>query len=198
MATPSQEHRGWHFDAPNDRLEFFYKGLKVGHLDASGFTVTDGTTTYINNNLVQNAGIATDLKTHVQKLGSTAAVASNGGDALLADPAFIAPAALKIVSAWRLPHTASEVTKGTLTTSASYRRMTLITNTAGAGSGTNIVASLNATASVASRVSRAFAIAASTVPVGAIVLCSHLTIGAATGDGTDMAASDMFIAYELV
>ncbi|KKM03506.1 hypothetical protein LCGC14_1773710, partial [marine sediment metagenome] len=173
-------------------------GLKVGHLDASGFTVTDGTTTYINNNLVQNAGIATDLKTHVQKLGSTAAVASNGGDALLADPAFIAPAALKIVSAWRLPHTASEVTKGTLTTSASYRRMTLITNTAGAGSGTNIVASLNATASVASRVSRAFAIAASTVPVGAIVLCSHLTIGAATGDGTDMAASDMFIAYELV
>ncbi len=198
MATPSQEHKGWHYDRANSRLDFYYEGTKIGHLDASGFTVTDGSTSYITNNLVQNAGIATGLKTHVQKLGSTAAVASNGAGAILADCAFIAPAAVKIVSAWRLGHSASDVTKGTLTTSASYRRMTLITNTAAAGSGTNIVASLNATASAASRVSRAFATVASTVPAGGIVLCAHLTVGAETGDGTDMAAGDVFVAYELV
>lgn len=198
MPEPSSIHNGWHWDSANSRLEFYYRGTKVGHLDANGFTITDDTTPRMSNGILQNAGMATGLKTHVQKLGSVAAVASNGANALLTDPAFIAPAAVKLVSAWRLPHSASEVTKGTATSSASYRRMTLIANTAAAGSGTNIVASLNATVSVASRVSRAFEIAVSTIPVGGIVLCSHLTIGAATADATDMAAADMFIAYELV
>ncbi len=189
--------KGWHDDPDNSRLEYFYEGVKVGHLDASGFTVTDGTTTYINNNLVQNAGLAATLKTQVAVVGTSAAVASNGAGAVLGG-AFIAPAALKIVSAWRTNHALSDVTKGTATTSASYRRFTLMTDTAATGSGTDIIASLNATASAALHVQRAFTTIASTVLAGGMVLASHLTVGAATADGTDMDACDITIAYELV
>lgn len=195
----STTHRGWRYDAENSRLEFYFNDLKIGHLDASGFTITDGSTTYLSNNLVQNSGIATGLKTHVARLGSTAAVASNGAGAILENMMFVAPAALKVVSAWRVNISASDVTKGTATSSASYRRMNLIANTAAAGSGTTIVASLNATASAASKVARSFAaVAGLTVPAGGIILASHLTVGAETGDGTDMAANIVEIAYELV
>ena len=196
MPEPSSIQNGWHWDSANSRLEFYYRGTKVGHLDANGFSVTDDTTARISNGLVQPAGLATSVKTHVAKLGSSAAVASNGGGAVLGG-VFIAPAALKIVSAWRVNHSASDVTKGTATSSASYRRMTLITDTAAVGSGTDIIASLNATASAALHVQRAFATVASTVLAGGMVMASHLTVGAATGDGTDMAACDVFIAYEL-
>jgi hypothetical protein len=111
---------------------------------------------------------------------------------------FIAPADLKIVAAWKMNQTASDVTKGTATTTASYRRFNLITNTAGTGSGTDIVCSLNATASAASLVTRGFTTVASTVPAGAIVLASHLTVGAETADGTDAAAGVIELSYELV
>ena len=192
------QYRGWKYDAVNSRLEFYYNGTKVGHLNASGFTVTDGSTARMTNGLVQIAGMATTLKQHVVRLGTTAAIASNGANAILPDVAFVAPADLKIVSAWRMNISASDVTTGTATSSASYRRLNLITNTAGTGSGTNIVASQNATASAASLVTRAFTTVASTVPAGAIVLASHLTVGAATADGTDTAASVIMMAYELV
>lgn len=168
-------HRGFHWDEPNNRLEVYYNGSLKGSF-----------------------GTGNGMQTRIVRLGSAAAVASNGAGAILADMSFIAPADLKLVSVWRMNQTASDVTKGTATTSASYRRMNLITNTAGTGSGTNIVASLNATASAASLVTRSFTIAASTVPSGAIVLCSHLTVGAETGGGTDLAANIVEIAYELV
>lgn len=168
-------HTGWYRDDLNNRLELYYKGTFVGFVAADG-----------------------GMQRNVVKLGSTAAIASNGANSILPDTAFIAPASLKIISAWRINQEASDVTVGTLTSSASFRRVTLITNTAGAGSGTNIVASLNATASAASRVTRGFTTIASTVPTGAVILASHLTVGAATADGTDMAAGDMFIEYELV
>ncbi len=203
----SPTHNGWWYDALNARLEYYFRGTKVGHLDASGMSITDDSTARMTDGLVQTAGLAagavTDakaagtLKNHVARLGSVAAVASNGAGAIEADCAFVAPADLTIVAARRLNLTASDVTKGTSTTSASYRRMTLITNTAGTGSGTNIVASLNATASAASKVTRGFATVASTVPAGAIVLLSHLTVGAETADGTDAAACIVEIEYEL-
>jgi len=197
--TPrSSRHTGWYRDQVNGRLEFYYLGTKVGHLDANGFSITNDTTARMTDGLLQNAGIAVALKTHVVRLGSSAAVASNGAGAILADVMFVAPASIKVLSAWRLNQTASDVTKGTATTSASYRRVNLIANTAAAGSGTTIVASQNATASAASLVSRAFAaVAALTIPAGGIVLASHLTVGAETADGTDMAASLFEMAYEL-
>ena len=174
--TPlGQKHSGFHRDDLNNRLELYHKGTFVGYF-ASG------------------AG----LNRMAARLGSMASLASNGGNAISGTTNFIAPASLKIISAWRMNQTKSDVPKGTATTSASYRRITLITNTAGAGTGTNIIASLNATASAASNVTRAFTTIASTVPAGAIIKASHLTVGAATADGTDMAESDIFFTYELV
>lgn len=170
-------YSGWFKDDLNTRLEIYHQGVFIGYVATAG---------------------ATGMGRTVAKIGSNAAIASDGANSVLDGINFVAPASLKIVSAWRLNHSASDVTKGTATTSASYRRLTLITNTAGAGSGTNIVASSNATASAASKVTRSFTTIASTVPTGAVVLCSSITVGAATADGTDMAASDVFIAYELV
>lgn len=197
--TPAgQRHTGWYRDGVNGRLEMYYNGTKVGHLTASGLTITDDTTTYMSNGAVQIPGLATDLKIHVVRLGSGAAVASNGANAIFPDPFFVATANVQIVAAWKLNQTASDVTVGTATSSASYRRFTIITNTAGTGSGTNIVASLNATASQASLTTRAFTTVASTVSAGAIVLLSHLTVGAATADGTDSAAGVFMMAYQYV
>ncbi|KKK91640.1 hypothetical protein LCGC14_2710920 [marine sediment metagenome] len=166
---------GWFRDDLNDRLELYVKGQLVTQFQSSG------------------AG----LGRVAVKLASSASLASNGAGAILG-PGFIAPASLKLISAWRLNHTAKDVTASTTRTSASYRRMTLITNTAAAGTGTNIVASLNATASADTHATRSFEMAASTVPTGAIILVSHLTVGAETANGTTMAACDIFVEYELV
>src|SRR3990167_9583198 len=103
---------GWYRDDLNSRLEIYHRGTLQGYF-------------------ATNAG----LKTSVARLGTSAAVASNGAVAILPDMMFVAPADLRIVSAWRMNVSASDVTKGTATTSASYRRLNLITNTAGAGSG---------------------------------------------------------------
>lgn len=201
--------KGWFNDMVNGRLEFFYGTTKIGHLNASGFTVTDDSTARMTNGQVTTNGYgagtiqtadvaaAETVKQHVAMIGTTAAVASNGAGAILPDVQFVAPASIKIVSAWKGNISASDVTKGTATTSASYRRVNLITNTAGTGSGTDIVASLNATASAASLATRAFTSVNSAIPAGAIILASHLTVGAETADGTDMAAGHFFIAYEL-
>lgn len=133
----------------------------------------------------------------IQKLGSYAAVASGGAGSLQLDSAFVAPADIKIVSAWRFVN-AAEVTVGTATSSASYRRMNLL-NGGTAGSGTVIMASLNATASASATTARAFVTTANnTAPAGAIIYASHLTVGAATADGTDMAAGFVQIAFELL
>jgi hypothetical protein len=177
-APQSPTHKGFFYDEPNDRLEVYYNGALKGSF-----------------------GPANGIQTEIVRLGSASAVASDGGAAILADMAFVAPADLKIVSAWRMNLTATDVSAGTgptAVTTATYRRMQLITNTAGTGSGANIVASLNATASAASKVTRSFDIVASTVPANAIVLCSHLTVGDNTANGTDMAANIVEIAYELV
>ena len=60
------------------------------------------------------------------------------------------------------------------------------------------MASLNATASLASLATRAFTTVASTILAGGIVLASHLTVGADTADGTDMAARKFFVAFQAV
>jgi hypothetical protein len=188
-------YKGWFFDQVNGRLEFYYNSTLVYWIDA----------TQIDVDAIANFDGAVDMdstlseptanRVQVSVLGTNAAVASNGAGALLSDIGFVAPHDLQIVSAWARNISASDVTVGTATSSASYRRVTLVTNTAGTGSGTDIVASLNAQASLASNATRAFTTVASTVPAGAIILASHLTVGAETADGTDMAARRYQIAY---
>lgn len=36
--------RGWRFDADNDRLDIFYNGTRVGHVDGSGMSLTGALT----------------------------------------------------------------------------------------------------------------------------------------------------------
>ena len=40
MAT-SQTHNGWHWDPGNSRLDFYYRGTRIGHIDASGVQALD-------------------------------------------------------------------------------------------------------------------------------------------------------------
>lgn len=133
----------------------------------------------------------------VARLGSVAAIASGGANARLQN-CFVAPADLKVLSAWKVNLAADEVTVGTATSSASYRRHTVV-NGGTAGTGTAIIASINATASAASLGSRAFTLTTNnTVTSGGIIYGSQLTVGAATADGTDAAACEIQIAYELL
>lgn len=205
-APTSPRFNGWFYDQVNNQLKLYVRGTLVDTRSASAATIPSGVTVNFDgpvdiDNTVNTAGAGAftpNVKLQTVILGSTAAVASNGADAILPDIRWTAPADLVIKSAYRTNISASDVTVGTSVSSASYRRLTLVTNTAGTGSGTNIVASLNATASAASNASRSFTTVASTVPAGAIVLASHLTVGAATADGTDMAAGFIQISYELV
>lgn len=203
-SQPGPRYTGLWFDPVNGRLAFYYRGTLVQWINATNLNVQSGVSetfsgpATLSNTVQMSAATVTEPTVNriaVARLGTSAAVASNGANAILPDAAFVAPYQLQIVSAWRVNISASDVTTGTATSSASYRRVNLITNTAGTGSGTNIVASLNATASLASNATRSFTTVASTVPAGAIVLASHLTVGAATADGTDMAASILEIAY---
>ncbi len=207
-APKNSKFGGWFRDDANNRLEMFVGTLKVGHLDTSGFSITDDSTARMTNGLLQTEGLgnnivtnvkaAAAIKIHQHKMGTVNSTASNGAASIIAEEVFIAPQECKIVSAWAMNISASDATKGTATTQTSYRRVNLIANTAAAGTGTHVVASLNATASAASWATRAFAVIASTVPAGGVVRISHLTVGAATADGTDMAERVITIAYELV
>ena len=210
LASPnSSTYTGWFRDMVNGALKFYYRGTLVRTINAtsetapSGLTVNfDGPVDFDNTLNAQGATPSPRVDVQVARLGSAAAVASNGADAILPDAKWVVPSqftnGIKIVAAWRENISASDVTVGTATSSASYRRLNLITNTAGTGSGTDIVASMNATASLASNATRAFTTVASTVPSGAIIMASHLTVGAQTADGTDMAACVIGMAYQVL
>lgn len=210
-APNSPRFTGVYNDQLNGKVELYYRGTLVKSYDAttetspSNITQTiagavnfDGAVDFDSTVQIDGATFDANIKRVSVVLGTAAAIASNGADAILPDIKFVAPADLVITGAWRVGQTASDVTVGTATSSASYRRVTLVTNTAGTGSGTNIVASLNATASAASNASRSFTTVASTVPQGAIIIASQLTVGAQTADGTDSAASVYTMEYELV
>src|SRR3972149_650420 len=83
----------------------------------------------------------------VAHLGSSAAIASGGANGRLSMD-FVAPANLKVLSVWKVGLGAAEVTVGTATSSASYRRTRLL-NGGTAGTAAAIMASLNATAPAA-------------------------------------------------
>lgn len=134
----------------------------------------------------------------VAQIGTVAAIASNGANAKPGAVGFVAPANLRLLSAWKHNISANEVTAGTAISSASYRRH-VIGNGGSAGTATTILASLNATSSAAASGSRAFSVDSTvTVAAGDIIHYSQLTVGAATADGTDAAACALQIAYQLI
>ena len=202
-APQSPTYTGLYLDQVNGMIELYYRGTLVTQWNASSTTIPSSNTVNFDgavdfDSTVDVGTAVTGGQAVVARIGTNAAVASNGAGAILSDIKFVAPYNMRIVSAWAANISASDVTVGTATSSASYRRVTLVTNTAGTGSGTDIVASLNATASLASNFTRAFTTVASTIPAGALLLASHLTVGAETADGTDMAARIYEIAYSRV
>lgn len=134
----------------------------------------------------------------VAQLGTVAAIASNGANAKPAALGFVAPANLRILSAWKHNLSANEVTAGTAISSASYRAH-YIGNGGSAGTATARLATLLATASAAASGARAFSVDSTlTVAAGEIIHYSQATVGAATADGTDAAACAIQIAYQLL
>jgi hypothetical protein len=133
----------------------------------------------------------------VMSLGSSGAIASNGAGAVLGQSYFVAPGDLKVLDV-RKVGTAAEVTAGTAISSASYRRFVLL-NGGTSGTGTTIMASLNNTASGGIGGKKSFATTANnTASDGQILYLSQLTVGAATADGTDAAASAFQLEYQLL
>ncbi|MDZ4250914.1 MAG: hypothetical protein U0990_12635 [Candidatus Nanopelagicales bacterium] len=204
LATPKgNRYTGWFKDEVNGVLDLYYKGTLVRSINATSDTIDAAITTNFDgavdfDSTVDMEGGTPSGVMVVAYLGSAASLASDGANALIHDVHFVAPYDLVIDSVWAMNMSASDVTQGTATSETSYRRTTLVTNTAGTGSGTDIVASLNATASAASKATRAFTIAASTVPAGAIIIGSQLTVGAASADATNMADRLITMAYHRV
>src|SRR3990167_1814269 len=100
-----------------------------------------------------------------------ASTASNGASVRTPD-CFVAPANLKILSAWRQVQ-ADEATKGTATTSASYRPYYLM-NGGTSGTATTSLAGLSQTASQAQYGTRSFTLAGTpTAAAGDIIYFQH-------------------------
>jgi hypothetical protein len=134
---------------------------------------------------------------YAHQVFTNAGVASNGANAVIASAAFVAPNNLIVNRAWYMPW-ANAATKGTATTSATYKRINLL-NGGTSGTGTTIIASCNLTASIASRGSKAFATTANnTVSAGYILYFSALTVGGTSDDGTQLQAGVLEIEYELL
>ena len=128
---------------------------------------------------------------------TNAGVASNGANALIASAAFVTPNNVKVKRAWYIPW-ANAATKGTATTSATYKRINLL-NGGTSGTGTTIVASCNITASVGSKTSKAFSTTSNnTVTSGGILYFSALTVGGTSDDGTALQAGVLQVEYELL
>lgn len=54
MAAGDNE-TGWHFDDVRKRLDFYYRGTRIGHLNASGFSLVSGA---ITNDVIQSGAFA--------------------------------------------------------------------------------------------------------------------------------------------
>jgi hypothetical protein len=128
-----------------------------------------------------------------------ASVASNGADAKIAGQ--IGPFGgngIRVKAAWWTPTGTDQATKGTATTSASYKRL-LMVNGGSAGTAVSpVIATWNLTASVASLSATAHTSidSSATVASNEIIYFSALTVGAATADGTELRAGQFAFSYE--
>lgn len=126
--------------------------------------------------------------------------ASNSADGRTAQ--FIPPRDGRVKSAFWTPLNTAQATKGTATTSASYRRLEMYNGgTAGTiTTSASRIASLNITSSIASSGYRAFQTVDSTITFAAssLLYFSHTTVGAATADGTELQAGSFVFTWESI
>ena len=131
-----------------------------------------------------------------QKIFTCASVASDT-DAVVGSTGLVVGNDLSIQRVWYQPW-ADQATQGTATTSATYRRINLY-NGGTAGTAVTIMASVNITASIASRGSKAFSTTASnTASAGEILFFSALTVGGDNDDGTILQSGVLQVEYELL
>jgi hypothetical protein len=128
------------------------------------------------------------------RIGSVAAVASNGAAAILTDPSFIAPDNIKVLSVWR-------IIAGTIDNSvggaASYRRLAMVAGTA--TTATRGIASADTTASLAAWSNQKFTMAGTpTLSKGETLYISHSTVGGDLNGGTILAQQRFQLSYELL
>lgn len=118
-----------------------------------------------------------------------ATVASNGADARYA--IMRAPANLKVTGAYWIPTSADQTGDA-----SSYRRLAVV-NGGTAGTATTIIASINITASKASFSLNALS-GTATVASGELLVFSHLTVGGAKDDETNLKAGMTQVEYQLL
>ena len=107
-------------------------------------------------------------------------------------PLGIAPHNLRVRAAWWTPTGADQGT------AASYRNLTIV-NGGTAGTGTASVASKVGSASAASLVPVAMTVDSTvTVPAGAMLYASQVTVGGTDATGTAIAAGDFDLSYEVI
>lgn len=131
---------------------------------------------------------------------TVASVASDGAGARAG--AIYVNRDVRIKSAVYVPTGGNNATKGTATTSASYRRLTLV-NGGTAGTGTTVLASLNNTASLGSFGTSGFTLAGTAVASvsaasGEVIVLSHATVGTDQADATSLAAGVVWVTYETI
>lgn len=130
-----------------------------------------------------------------------ASVASNGANARIDGQ--IGPfggAGIRVRAAWWTPTGTDQATKGTATTSASYKRLLMVNGGVTGTAATPVIATWNLTASVASLAPTAHTSIDTTATVASneIIYFSALTVGAATADGTELRAGQFSCTYEML
>lgn len=135
----------------------------------------------------------------IANLGTVAAVASNAAAIRSADISFVAPAEIKLVSAWRVMKGTAE---GTASSAASYRPFKLMNGGTSGSATANLLAVVNcgAVAGPAALAATAFDVQANaTMAAGEVMWASAAaSVGAARDGATDLAAASLQIAYELL
>lgn len=123
--------------------------------------------------------------------GVHASAASNTANGRLI-PLGVAPHNMRIRAAWWTPTGADQGT------AASYRNLTIV-NGGTAGTGTVSVASKVGSASAASLVPASMVVDSSvTIPAGAMLYASQVTVGGTDATGTAIAAGEFDLAYEVI
>jgi len=130
---------------------------------------------------------------HAGPIISNASAASGGASAHYG--MWVAPHDLKIRGVWRTVDADEDPgANGT----ASYRRLRVL-NGGASGTATTILASLNQTASQASKGKRAYTLATSpTAAEGDIIVFDQITVGGAETNGTVLRAGQTHVAYEML
>lgn len=129
-----------------------------------------------------------------------ASTASNGAGAVIQRFAPFGGAGVRIKEAYWSPTGGDQATHGTASTSASYRRLQVLNGGTAGTNTTNIIASLNITASIASLGTKAFTSVdtTNTVASNEIVYVSQLTVGGDDNEGTVLRAGSLSLTYELI